>query len=330
VKKAKKKKHGRSILSILLAVILMVGMLPSNMMSVEAEENNSSVTFTAITGCTGASDSENYDKLVDGDNSTKYCVTEFPNKTVYAVIEASQPVKLTGYTLVTGNDNAEYTGRNPKDWTVYGCNDADEYGESENWEVIQSITEDTVLQDKNNTSYNFEVSSETKYRYFKLEFNATKGADVMQLSEFIPMYTLCDTHDFSEEGIEVAPTCTEAGYTGYACSACGTIKKENIVEPLGHSFGAGGVCTNCGSGNKIVIAMTDSYGDGWYNSSIIVKADGEEIVECTVESGKNNTVEIERVPCMSYSFYWNSSYYTLDSECSFTISSGGVNVNNNL
>ena len=48
------------------------------------------------------------------------------------------------------------------------------------------------------------------------------------------------THDFSVEGVTVAPTCEEDGYTVYECSdeTCEETEKRDIVKAPGHSFGA--------------------------------------------------------------------------------------------
>lgn len=39
------------------------------------------------------------------------------------------------------------------------------------------------------------------------------------------------------EGVIVAPTCTEAGYTAYTCTTCGLIHKTDAVAALGHTPG---------------------------------------------------------------------------------------------
>ena len=44
----------------------------------------------------------------------------------------------------------------------------------------------------------------------------------------------------------VKPTCLTGGYTEHKCSACGSSYKDNLVQPLGHSY-KGGKCTRCGA-----------------------------------------------------------------------------------
>lgn len=143
------------------------------------------VTFSALAGTAGVNSSENYDKLVDGkkteSDSTKWGVSNFSN--AYIVIEASNRIVLNGYTFTTGNDNATATGRNPKDWTLYGCNDYNTANNSGTWTVISEVTNDTVMKDENYTSYSYDVDSNTKYKYFKLEITANQGNSFMQLGE---------------------------------------------------------------------------------------------------------------------------------------------------
>lgn len=143
------------------------------------------VTFSALAGTAGVNSSENYDKLVDGkkteSDSTKWGVSNFSN--AYIVIEASNRIVLNGYTFTTGNDNASATGRNPKDWTLYGCNDYNTANNSGTWTVISEVTNDTVMKDENYTSYSYDVDSNTKYKYFKLEITANQGNSFMQLGE---------------------------------------------------------------------------------------------------------------------------------------------------
>ena len=42
-------------------------------------------------------------------------------------------------------------------------------------------------------------------------------------------------HDY-EMKADVAPTCTEQGYTPFVCKNCGDVKKTNLVDALGHSY----------------------------------------------------------------------------------------------
>ena len=170
--------------------------------------------YTYKEGTAGAGESEGPASLIDGKTGTKWCVTSFSS--AYIIFETSSAVNVSGYSITTGNDNAENKGRNPKNWKLYGCNDYTGSGTG-TWEKIHSVTNDTVLQDENNTTYNFVFDkTETTYQFYKLEITETKGADVMQMSEFA--LTSCD-HNWGDSIVK-APTCTSSGYTKKVCSIC--------------------------------------------------------------------------------------------------------------
>ncbi len=218
-----------------------------------AEE--STVTFTAKEGTAGFSESENYDKLIDGkytsEDGTKWCLS-FLSEGAYIIFSASERIQLTGYSIVTGNDNASNASRNPKSWKIYGCNDESAGRSSESWVLIDQKVEDTDLQDLNYQKYDFTLSNppSEKYQYFKMEITATKGASVLQMSELILTYTTCD-HQWVKTDDVVAPTCTETGYDVYKCSLCQLTKNvANDNSALGHLWVSGTVvaptCTKDG------------------------------------------------------------------------------------
>ena len=66
------------------------------------------------------------------------------------------------------------------------------------------------------------------------------------------------THDY--EAQVVAPTCTQMGYTFYTCSMCSDSYKENIVEPLGHSWNEGFVTTTKTCATDGIITFTCTRG----------------------------------------------------------------------
>jgi len=87
-------------------------------------------------------------KAMDGDTGEKW-----EGKTPQTVVvKATSACQLTGYQFTTGNDNRSYRGRNPKDWTVEGSND------QQAWTIIDSKTDDKVMQDKNYYPYFFPVT----------------------------------------------------------------------------------------------------------------------------------------------------------------------------
>ena len=257
----KQTSFSKRIFSIMLSLLMVLSMLlyfPGGIFSsldwglTTSAEGEESVTFTAIAGTAGASDNESYASLIDGkcteSDFSKWCITGFTSVAdggdgAYIIFSASEPISVTGYSIVTGNDNAEWIDRNPKSWTLYGGNGS----VSDSWVVIDSIENDTNLEDKNYASYPYDVNSATTtwYQYFKLEITATQGADVMQMSEFILNYDTCD-HNWEDTGTTIEPTCTEGGYDIYECAKCHWQKKvPDGTLASDHNF-VDGVCTRCG------------------------------------------------------------------------------------
>ena len=198
----------RKLLSIVLSLCMVLALMPQ-MVFADGAGN----PYTLKEGTAGAGENEDPGSLIDGDAGTKWCVTGF--ESAYIIFSTDSPVNVSGYSITTGNDNAENHGRNPKNWTLYGCNEENPGRYSESWTAIHSVTNDIVLQDVNNTTYNFAFdNNETEYQYYKLEITAIRGGDVMQMSEFA--LVSCN-HSWSEP-VTTAPTCTTAGNTTKTCT----------------------------------------------------------------------------------------------------------------
>ena len=281
----------RWLATMLMLVAAMV--MPS---AVWAQE--STVTFTAKEGTVGFSDNESFDKLIDGKytskDGTKWCLS-FPSEGAYIIFSASERIQLTGYSIVTGNDNADSgnAGRNPKSWKLYGCNDESAGRGSESWVLIDEVTNDTKLEDLNYKRFDFTLSNplSEKFQYFTMQITATKGVSVLQMSEFILTYSTCN-HQWVKTDDVVAPTCTEGGYDVYKCSVCQLTKKEsNNVAALGHQWVSGTVvaptctkdgytpqtCSRCQAEQKIDIVKAT--GHQWGTDDI-----------CDVCSADNSTL----------------------------------------
>lgn len=239
----------KKTLALLVSLAMLLGMMPDltlTAVKAAAEENaaesTQTVTFEGIDGTSGCGYGEGYESLFDGkyteSDGTKWCC-DFSDS-AYVIIEASVPVWIGGYTFVTGNDNARESGRNPKTWKLYGCEAYRFEDEDNSWTEIASVTGDTTMQDKNYTSYPFSVDgNETKYQYYKFEFTANQGADVMQLSEILFDYNVCD-HEWVN-GETQAATCTKDGFQKKSCKNCKreittTIPKaDHQWEPTGQT-----------------------------------------------------------------------------------------------
>ena len=236
-------------------MLLMLLFVPTRMVS--QTDYDTSVTLTALKGNPeGMSEAENFKKLFDGKktegNSSKWCCSFY--RSAYVIFEASKAGVPVGYTITTGNDNEIWGGRNPLSWKLYGNNT----GSDDAWELIDEVSEDKVLKDKNYTSYDFTCKCSTSYQYFKWEISAIHGGDILQVGEFELKLQTCshkntDGSDALGEVIEtVEPTCTEHGYTTHKCSLCNSIVKvykDDVLKPhkLTHHALKDATCTEAGN-----------------------------------------------------------------------------------
>ena len=234
-------------------MLLMLLFVPTRM--VAQTDYDESVTFTALAGDSDdMSEAENFKKLFDGkeSNSSKWCCW-FSGR-AYVIFKASKAGVPVGYTITTGNDNEKYNGRNPKSWKLYGNNT----GSNDAWELIDEVSDDKVLKDKNYTSYDFTCKCSTSYQYFKWEISAIHSGRTLQVGEFELKLQTCshkntDGSDALGDVIKnVEPTCTEPGYTTHKCSLCNSIVKvykDDVLKPhkLTHHALKDATCTEAGN-----------------------------------------------------------------------------------
>ena len=140
-----------------------------------------------------------------------------------------------GYTITTGEDNASFKGRNPLSWKLYGNNT----GEDSNWTLIQEVSNDEKLEDKNYASYDFKCEGSTYYKYFKWEISAIHKGNFLEVCEFeLKLKTTCshknaDGSSALGKAIEtIEATCVEHGYTTHKCSICHSIVKVDNNDEL--------------------------------------------------------------------------------------------------
>ena len=236
-------------------MLLMLLFVPTRM--VAQTDYDTSVTFSALAGSPeGMSEAENFKKLFDGKKTindfSKWCCSFYGR--AYVIFEASKAGVPVGYTITTGNDNETWGGRNPLSWKLYGNNT----GSNDAWELIDEVSDDKVLKDKNYTSYDFTCKCSTSYQYFKWEISAIHSGRTLQVGEFKLKLQTCshkntDGSDALGEVMEtVEPTCTEHGYTTQECSLCNSIVKvykDDVLKPhtLTHHELKAATCTEAGN-----------------------------------------------------------------------------------
>ena len=188
----------RKWLSILLCIVLALSMLP---VATSAAEDTGDLSLSAVTGDPNGFSNEGYANLFDGNTGSKWCFNF--SGSAYVIFYASEPVKLSKYSIATANDTAGNPGRNPVEWTLSACMNYE--GASTSWAVIDTVT-NGGLPSENETYTDFELSETTPfYQYFKLEITKINSGDLMQISEIaLKDYTVCN-HSY-ENGI-----CTDCG-----------------------------------------------------------------------------------------------------------------------
>ena len=223
-------------LSLLMLMLLTLLFVPTRM--VAQTDYDTSVKFTAIEGNpVGHGIAMTYTNLFDGKktrgNFSQWCCYFYGS--AYVIFEASKAGVPVGYTITTGDSNASFKGRNPLSWKLYGNNT----GEDSNWTLIQEVSNDEKLEDKNYASYDFKCEGSTYYKYFKWEITAIHKGNFLQVGEFeLKLKTTCshknaDGSSALGKAIEtIEATCVEHGYTTHKCSICHSIVKVDNNDEL--------------------------------------------------------------------------------------------------
>ena len=225
-------------LSLLMLMLLTLLFVPTRM--VAQIDYDTSVKFKALAGNPEGIVGMTYTNLFDGQktrgNFSMWCCG-FINgsSSAYVIFEASKAGVPVGYTITTGDDNASFNGRNPLSWKLYGNNT----GEDSNWTLIQEVSNDEKLEDKNYASYDFTCEGSTYYKYFKWEISAIHKGNFLQVGEFeLKLKTTCshknaDGSSALGKAIEtIEATCVEHGYTTHECSICHSIVKVDNNDEL--------------------------------------------------------------------------------------------------
>lgn len=220
--------------ALLLTMLLTLFQLSTRM--VAQNDYDTSVTLKGIEAQSREvwNPDEKFTSLFDGkktaDNHSKWCAQLTHNGNAYVIFEASKVGIPIGYTITTGNDNSEFRGRNPRSWKLYGNNE----GKDGEWELIDEVTDDDVLQDVDYTSYDYTCSGLYAYKYFKWEITAIQADGTFQVEEFELKLVTC-THTNADGSSALGPTlgtvpstCTKHGYTTHYCPLC----KRNINVKL--------------------------------------------------------------------------------------------------
>ena len=116
---------------------------------------------------------EGVENLFDGNEGTKYCWPQSDLTTI--TFETNKAISPTHYSMMTANDTADYSTRNPKQWTIYGSADGS------SWTVLAKVTNGRdLLTPTNFTWHTFALDQTGSFSYFKIEI---VNDDTVQFSE---------------------------------------------------------------------------------------------------------------------------------------------------
>ncbi len=153
---------------------------------------------------------EDAPNLFDGDPETKWCCSRSDVEYAAALVwEMTEAVDVVAYSITTGNDNVEWTSRNPVQWRLYGTNtlpetvmtdenpdEGDTYLRSmtvpEGWVLIDAVDaadpDNPMLSqvpDENFKEVGFEVAHPGQYKYFLFLIDYAESDDItFQLADF--------------------------------------------------------------------------------------------------------------------------------------------------
>lgn len=189
---------------------------------------------------------EEYTCLFDGLTSTKWCarISTWPTHIVFSTLN-EDAISISAYRIATGNDDASYTGRRLKKWSLEGSND------KSTWTTLDTRdnTSGNLIKAANQTYYTFTLSSPSAaYKYFRLTIESNMNQnDAIQMSEIDLTVSNC-THP-STTTVKKG-SCTDGGSTiETLCAVCGTSISETDVctTHVPHKVGEleDGTCEKC-------------------------------------------------------------------------------------
>ena len=145
-----------------------------------ADVNAAADGKNVITGYEFVSGTESFggegpENLFDGETSTKFCTNVFPAE---AIAKLDGTYNITGFTMATANDNADYNGRSPNAWTISVSADG------ENWTELAK-GDDSFFEETNFTYYAGEGKADgVSYVKFTADGTASGTFQVSELTLF--------------------------------------------------------------------------------------------------------------------------------------------------
>ena len=125
---------------------------------------------------------------------------------------------------------------------------------NENWEQQQELTSE-------GSSYTLDTASLKAGTYYLLGYDPNYGTGDACYAPATAKVVLTSEApqpcQWDEGVVTTEPTCTTAGVKTFSCSVHGETRTEELPA-LGHTFGAGGLCTRCGEKDPAIPTQDES------------------------------------------------------------------------
>ena len=189
------------------------------------------VGYNFIGGGDGANPDESTDKLCDNDASTKFYGTL---DNCWLWIEASEPVTVEQYSLVTAGDSRNYFDRTLRSWQLLGSND------ETNWYLIDEQT-DYPMPFDDQKEVIIKVRDTREFRYFMFMATNSIGANT-QISE---VWINEQAHNDIAVSYDEPHGCGHPITRHWQCNDCKVKGKYLLPPATAHNY-VDGICTECG------------------------------------------------------------------------------------
>jgi len=190
--------------------------------------------------------SKAYDNLMTSGNFTKWCVTSAPNSTTPIStmydFSGTTAFAINKYTITTANDVA---GRDPKSWTLQGCQGSCTVGSGTGWATLDTRTSQFAGAARFQTN-TYTFTNSTGYQQYRLRFTENNGdTSKFQLAEIQMFVGTCTPETDPQLCSRLGKNCgtvTANDNCGNSrtVSSCGTCTSPQTC-------GGGGTANVCGS-----------------------------------------------------------------------------------
>jgi len=113
-------------------------------------------------------------KLIDNSVNSKFLQFDYTGDLWVQFDYEQTPKVISAFLLSSGDDAPE---RDPKNFNLSASDDG------QNWTVLTSVTNFVMLPTPRKSTFAFSFDNTTPYRYYRMNFTANNGANLIQMSE---------------------------------------------------------------------------------------------------------------------------------------------------